>query len=142
MPDTKTGTIAVTVSEQAGGYQDCVLTLTWDGQPSENLRVSGQTVNHAIANALETLARRYRKGAESEQRIDWEPNVPPKPQGMAKQRYHVILHYERLAEETSKFEAFHNTVVGNTAIENAEIAIVQIDPELPIKPWNGRQIEP
>jgi hypothetical protein len=27
--------------------------------------------------------------------------------------YHVILHYERIAEDESKFEAMHNTIMGN-----------------------------
>jgi len=43
------------------------------------------------------------------------------------------LHYERVAEEESKFEAMHNTLLGNTVVENAEISIIQVDPELPIK---------
>jgi hypothetical protein len=46
----------------------------------------------------------------------------------------VILHYERIAEEESKFEAIHNTIMGNTVVENAKITVVEIDANLPIEP--------
>jgi phosphoribosylformylglycinamidine (FGAM) synthase PurS component len=46
--------------------------------------------------------------------------------------YHVILHYERIAEEESKFEAMYNTIMGNTVVENAKISAIAIDPDLPI----------
>lgn len=48
--------------------------------------------------------------------------------------YHVILHYERIAEEESKFEAMHNTIMGNTVVENANITVIEIDPDIPIEP--------
>ena len=40
--------------------------------------------------------------------------------------------------DESKFEAMHNTILGNAVIENAEVSIVQIDPELPNEPWERR----
>lgn len=49
-------------------------------------------------------------------------------------RFHVILHYERVTEDESKFEALLNTQLGNTVIENAEITIIELDPTLPITP--------
>jgi len=54
-------------------------------------------------------------------------------------RFHVILHYERVAEEESKFEALENTLMGNTVVENAEISIIQVDPDLPIEPLEIRR---
>ncbi|MFM7438885.1 MAG: hypothetical protein ACKO2V_09820 [Snowella sp.] len=49
-------------------------------------------------------------------------------------QYHVILHYERLAEAESKFEAMQDTLMGNTVVENAKLTIVEIEPDLPIEP--------
>ena len=49
-------------------------------------------------------------------------------------RYHVILHYERIAKDESKFEAMHNTMLGNTVVENAKISIIEIDPDIEIGP--------
>jgi hypothetical protein len=45
-----------------------------------------------------------------------------------------MLHYERITEDESKFEALHNTIIGNTVVENATIAIVEISPDLTIEP--------
>jgi hypothetical protein len=50
----------------------------------------------------------------------------------------VILHYERLVEDESKFDAAHNTLLGNTVVENAELTIIQVDPDLPKLAWKGR----
>ncbi len=44
----------------------------------------------------------------------------------------MILHYERIAEDESKFEARHNTIMGNTVVENAQITLIEIDPDLPV----------
>ncbi|MBE9096907.1 hypothetical protein IQ252_24100 [Tychonema sp. LEGE 07203] len=49
-------------------------------------------------------------------------------------RYHVILHYERIAKDESKFEAMHNTMMGNTVVENAKISIIEIAPDIEIGP--------
>jgi hypothetical protein len=48
--------------------------------------------------------------------------------------YHVILHYEEIAEAESKFEARHNTILGNTVVENANISVIEISPDIPIEP--------
>ena len=48
--------------------------------------------------------------------------------------YHVILHYERIAEAESKFEAMHDTIMGNTVVENAKISVLEISPDLQINP--------
>jgi hypothetical protein len=72
--------------------------------------------------------------AEAEQQVDWEA-VDRSPSGKVNEkRFHVILHYERVAEEESKFDATLNTQLGNTVVENAEIVLIQVDPALPIEP--------
>ena len=43
----------------------------------------------------------------------------------------MILHYEQVVEEESKFEALTSIRLGNTVVENAEIAVIQVDPDLP-----------
>ncbi|TAG94787.1 MAG: hypothetical protein EAZ09_10110 [Oscillatoriales cyanobacterium] len=50
------------------------------------------------------------------------------------QYYHVILHYEEIAEAESKFEAVHNAMMGNTVIENARISAIEISPDIEIEP--------
>jgi hypothetical protein len=65
--------------------------------------------------------------------LDYYISTPTNHQPIHK-RYHVILHYETIAEDESTFEARHNTIMGNTVVENAMIAIVEIDPDLPIDP--------
>ncbi|MBA3920635.1 MAG: hypothetical protein H0X31_02580 [Nostocaceae cyanobacterium] len=49
-------------------------------------------------------------------------------------RYHVILHYERIAEAESKFYAMHDTMMGNTVVENAMISVIEIAPDIQIEP--------
>jgi phosphoribosylformylglycinamidine (FGAM) synthase PurS component len=48
--------------------------------------------------------------------------------------YHVILHYECINEAESKFEAMHNTIMGNTVVEDAKITVIEIKPDLPVEP--------
>ena len=77
--------------------------------------------------------------AEAEQRLDWEA-VDRSASGKAiDKRFHVILHYERVAEEESKFEAMTNTLLGNTVVENAEVTIIQVDPGFPKLAWKRRR---
>ena len=45
-----------------------------------------------------------------------------------------MLHYERITKDESKFEAVHNTIIGNTVVENATISVVEIDSDLPVEP--------
>jgi hypothetical protein len=78
----------------------------------------GQTPEHAIAIALEQLADHYRNIAE--------PNELTS-EARQKKRYHVILHYERVMTEDSKFEALHNILMGNTVVENAKRWAIEID---------------
>jgi hypothetical protein len=44
-----------------------------------------------------------------------------------------MLHYECIIEDESKFSASHNAIMGNTVVENAEITLVEIAPELQIE---------
>ena len=67
----------------------------------------------SVRRAEENLARTFRMEAEAEQNIDWDA-VDRSPSGKVdEKRFHVILHYERVAEEESKFEAMVNTQMGN-----------------------------
>lgn len=138
MPQPYSGAIAITVIPQANGRCVCEVTPSLAGRTGPTKRFHGQTSNHAIALALEDLAQGFRAEAEAEQDIAWEA-VDRSPSGkVINKRFHVILHFERVTEEESKFEAMHNTLLGNTVVENATIAIIQVDPDLPKPEWTGR----
>lgn len=138
MYHTTSGNIAIHVIPQAARSWVCEVTVSLPGRNVPTKSFHGQTQNHAIALALEDLARAFRTEAEAEQNIDWEA-VERSASGEAiNKRFHVVLHYERVAEDESKFEAMTNTLLGNTVIENAEIAIIQVDSGLPKPEWAGR----
>ncbi|HBW32959.1 hypothetical protein H6G49_25495 [Nostoc sp. PCC 7120 = FACHB-418] len=80
------------------------------------------------------MADEYRKIAEEQQNIAWDTVEQSNTGEPITKHYHVILHYERIAEEESKFEAMHNTIMGNTVVENANITVIEIDPDIPIEP--------
>jgi hypothetical protein len=133
-PDQITGTIAIATLLQDNGQYICQMSPSLSDSPREDIQCYGQTKEHAIAIALEQLAAQYRRIAEEQQNIDWltvEKSDSGKP---ITKHYHVILHYERIAEEESKFEAIQNTIMGNTVVENATITVIEIDPEIPIDP--------
>jgi len=135
----KSGDIAIAIVPQANGRYVCEVTPSLDGRAGSTRRFHGQSPNHAIAIALENLAHAFRLQAEAEQNIDWDAvDRSTSGKGIDK-RFHVILHYERVAEEESKFEALENTLMGNTVVENAEISIIQVDPDLPIEPLEIRR---
>lgn len=138
MLPTKSDNVAISVTPGDGRYL-CRLTLTLQGRTRETRSFHGQSANHATAIALEDLAREFRKEAEAEQNIAWDAVERSLSGKVMDKRFHVVLHYERIIDEESKFEAMHSTILGNTVIENAEISIIQIDPELPIEPWKGRR---
>jgi hypothetical protein len=134
MPQPIPDNIAITVIPQADGRYICEVTPSLKERTSPTKRIHGQNPKHAIAIALEQVARTLRMEVEAEQNIDWEA-VDRSPTGQVnRKRFHVILHYERVAEEESKFEAMVNTQMGNAVVENAEISIIEIDPDLPIEP--------
>jgi len=44
--------------------------------------------------------------------------------------HHVIWHFERIAEEESKFDAMHNIRMGNVVVEDTKITVIDIDPNI------------
>lgn len=133
-PARITGTIAIAVLPQANGQYSCQLSPALSDRDHDDIQCYGQTPEHALANALEQLADRYRQIAEEQQNLDWDAVERTESGEPVDKRYHVILHYERTAEDESKFEAMHNTIMGNTVVENAKITVIEIDPDLPIEP--------
>ncbi|MFN9059186.1 MAG: hypothetical protein ACK5WL_04075, partial [Pseudanabaena sp.] len=91
----------------------------------------GQTQEHAIAIALEQLADRYRQIAEDQQNVDML-TVERSPDGEAISKlYHVTLHFECTIDAESKFEAMHDTIMGNTVVENGKITVIEVSEDLP-----------
>jgi hypothetical protein len=133
-PDQITGNIAIALLPQENGQYICQLSSSLSDSPRDNIQCYGQTKEHAITIALEQLADEYRQIAEEQQNIDWLTVEKSDSGEPITKHYHVILHYERIAEEESKFQAIHNTVMGNTVVENAKISVIEIDPDIPIDP--------
>ncbi|MBW4623363.1 MAG: hypothetical protein KME17_28905 [Cyanosarcina radialis HA8281-LM2] len=128
------GTIAITVQPQENGQYICHLSLSLSDRNSDEIRCCGMSREHAIAMALEKLADDYRQRAEELQNIDWDAVERSESGEPILKHYHIVLHYERIAEAKSKFEARHDTLMGNTVVENARIAAIAIEPDLPIEP--------
>ena len=137
MPEEKsdqiTGTISIDFRPQDNGQYVCQLSSSLSGSPSEAIQCNGQTKEHAIAIALEKLADDYRRIAEEQQNIAWDEVERSESGETIDKRFHIILHYERIAQDESKFEARHNTIMGNTVVENAQITLIEIDPDLPVE---------
>ncbi|GBE90956.1 hypothetical protein [Nostoc cycadae] len=129
-----TGTIAIALQPQDNGQYICQLSSSLSDSPRENIQCYGQTKEHAIAIALEQLADEYRRIAEERQNIAWDTVERAGSGEPITKHYHIILHYERIAEEESKFDAMHNTIMGNTVVENANITVIEIDPDILIEP--------
>ncbi|MCA1991420.1 MAG: hypothetical protein LDL41_05145 [Coleofasciculus sp. S288] len=133
-PDRITGNISITVHPQDNGQYVCQISSSLDDRFKDNIHFYGQTKEHAIANALEQLADNYRQIAEESQNRDWDAVELPESGVPIEKHYHVVLHYERIAEAESKFEAMHDTIMGNTVVENAKISVLEISPDLQINP--------
>ncbi|MEG4088644.1 hypothetical protein [Microcoleus sp. Pol12B4] len=133
-PDGTTGTIAIDVFAQSNGQYACQISSSLSDRPDDRMNFYGQTKEYAVAIALERLASRYRQQAEESQNIDWDAVEISDFGDPIEKRYHVILHYERIAKDESKFEAMHNTMLGNTVVENAQISIIEISPGIEIEP--------
>lgn len=128
------GHVAITISPQADGHHIAEAACALGEQIAVTSELHGQSMKHAVSMVLEQLARKFRQEAEAEQNLAWDA-VDRLPSGAVKEkRFHVILHYERVTEDESKFEAMLNTQLGNTVVENAEISAIQLDPSLPIEP--------
>lgn len=116
-PDQITGAISITVLSQENGQYVCQISSSLGDRSQDYTHFYGQTKEHAIANALEQLAEDYRSSAEDSQNID-SLAVERKDSGApVEKHYHVILHYERIEKAESKFEATHDTILGNTVVE-------------------------
>jgi hypothetical protein len=98
------------------------------------VRCYGQTPDHAIACALEQLAEQYRQTAQTQQNPDWYTVEESESGEPIEKQYHVMLHYESTITAPSKFEAMHDTMMGNTVVENAKTTVIEISPDLPIVP--------
>jgi hypothetical protein len=122
--------IAITILPQDNGHILCEL----NSPAGEPIRAYGQTPEHAIACALEQLADKYRNLAEAQQNLDWDAVTTSASGEPIKQQYHVMLHYESTITAPSKFEAMHDTMMGNTVVENAKITVIEISPDLQIAP--------
>lgn len=139
-PEQITGTISIAVLPQDNGQYVCQISSSLDDGSRDCTRFHGQTKEHAIANALEKLADDYRQRAEDNQNIDSLAVERSDSGEPIEKPYHVILHYERIASSESKFEAMHDTILGNTVVENAKISVIEISPDIQINPltrsWN------
>lgn len=133
-PDGITGTISITVFPQDNGQYVCEISPSLSVRTKDCTRFYGQTKEHALACALESLADEYRQKAEKKQNIDSLAVEIADSGEPIQKHYHVILHYERIAEAESKFEARHNTILGNTVVENAKISVIEISPDVQIEP--------
>jgi phosphoribosylformylglycinamidine (FGAM) synthase PurS component len=137
--DRMTRTITIAVLPQDNKQYICQLSLALSDRSRDDIQCYGQTPEHAIANALEQLADRYRQMAEEQQNLDWDAVERTEYGEPIDKHYHVILHYERMAEDESKFQAMHNTIMGNTVVENAKITVIEIDLDLPVEPLERSQ---
>lgn len=126
--DTIAGTISITVLPQEDGRYLCSVSSSLSDRPRPSNIFYGQTKEHALAIALEHLAEEYRTAAEESQGIAWDNTETTQAEPQMDQRYHVILHYERIAKAKSKFEALRDTMLGNTIVENAKSTVIKISP--------------
>jgi len=133
-PDRTAGTIAIDVCAPSNGQYLCQISSSLSDRPDDTMNFYGQTKEHAIAIALEHLADEYREKAEESQNIDSLAVEISDSGEPINKYYHVIVHYEEISEAESKFEAVHNTMIGNTIVENATIAAIEIAPDIEIEP--------
>jgi phosphoribosylformylglycinamidine (FGAM) synthase PurS component len=122
--------LTITTHPQDNGHTLCEL----NNPAGEPIRSHGQTPDHAIAQALEQLATQYRKTADAQQNVDWYAVEESESGEAIEKEYHVILHYETIRTAESKFEAMHDTMMGNTVVERATINVIEISPDLAIEP--------
>jgi hypothetical protein len=133
-PDRITGTLSIAVSPQVNGQYVCQMTSSLSDRSEENIQCYGQTPEHAIAIALEQLADTYRQMAEERQNLNWDTVQRSASGEPFEKQYHVMLHYEDIITAASKFEAMHDTIIGNTVVENARITVIEIADDLPVAP--------
>ena len=123
--------ISITVTLENNGYYLCQLSNPLLDPSQNTINCYGQTQEHSIAIALENLAEQYRQIAEEQQNVDML-TVERSPDGEAISKlYHVTLHFECTIDAESKFEAMHNTIMGNTVVENGKITVIEVNKNLP-----------
>lgn len=123
--------ISITVTLENNGYYLCQLSNPLLDPSQNTIKCYGQTQEHSIAIALEKLAEQYRQIAEEQQNVDML-TVERSPDGeVISKLYHVTLHFECTIDAESKFEAMHNTIMGNTVVENGKITVIEVNKNLP-----------
>ncbi len=123
--------LSINVTIENNGYFFCHLSNPLQDLSQNTISCYGQTQEHAIAIALEQLADRYRQIAEDQQNVDML-TVERAPDGkVINKLYHVTLHFECTIDAESKFEAMHNTIMGNTVVENSKITVIEVAEDLP-----------
>jgi phosphoribosylformylglycinamidine (FGAM) synthase PurS component len=130
-PNLISENFAVTVTLEDNGYYLCHLSNP-SPDPSQNtINSYGQTQEHAIAISLEQLAEKYRLIAEEQQNVDMLTVERSADGEVINKLYHVTLHFECTIDAESKFEAMHNTIMGNTVVENSKITVIEVAEDLP-----------
>jgi phosphoribosylformylglycinamidine (FGAM) synthase PurS component len=131
-PNLISENLSITVTLANNGYYLCQLSNPLPDPSQDNINCYGQTQEHAIAIALEQLAEKYREIAEEQQNVDML-TVERSADGEAINKlYHVTLNFECIIDAESKFEAMHNTIMGNTVVENAKITVIEVGEDLPV----------
>ena len=122
--------ISINVTLENNGYYLCHLSNPLPDPSQNTINCYGQTQEHAIAIALEQLADRYRQIAEDQQNVDML-TVERSPDGEAISKLYLTLHFECTIDAESKFEAMHDTIMGNTVVENGKITVIEVSEDLP-----------
>jgi hypothetical protein len=123
--------LSITVTLENNDYYLCQLSNPLPDSSPNTINCYGQTQEHAISIALEQLAEQYRQIAEEQQNVDML-TVERSPDGEAISKlYHVTLHFECTIDAESKFEAMHDTIMGNTVVENGKITVIGVSEDLP-----------
>jgi hypothetical protein len=119
-------------------FKQILQLYTCDDFPEQWIRTQNNLalayIDRILACALEQLAEQYRKTAEAQQNLDWDAVEQSEAGEPIEKQYHVMLHYESTITAPSKFEAMHDTMIGNTVVENAKTTMIEISPDLPIAP--------
>jgi hypothetical protein len=124
--------LSITVTLENNDYYLCQLSNPLPDSSPNTINCYGQTQEHAIAIALEQLAEQYRQIAEEQQNVDML-TVERSADGEAINKlYHVTLNFECIIDAESRFEAMHNTIMGNTVVENAKITVIEVGDDLPV----------
>jgi phosphoribosylformylglycinamidine (FGAM) synthase PurS component len=135
MPQTTPNLISeklfITVTLENNDYYLCQLSNPLPDLSQNNISCYGQTQEHAIAIALEQLAEKYRLIAEEQQNVDMLTVERSADGEVINKLYHVTLHFECTIDAESKFEAMHNTIMGNTVVENSKITVIEVAEDLP-----------